>query len=72
MIWLQPFLFNGFTNINTMVTFKSFFYGNFLVNLMEIVWNDPYLLQDKKQFVLKLGVIDALLNSCIWDVSSIV
>jgi len=31
-----------------MVTLKSVFYGSFLVNLMETIWNDPYLLQDKK------------------------
>jgi hypothetical protein len=39
---------------------------------METVWNDPYLKQDKKKFVSKLGMMDALLNSCIWDISSIV
>jgi hypothetical protein len=72
MIWLQPFLFHGFINTNTMVTFKSFFYGSFLVNLMEIVWNDLYLLQDKTFFISKLGMMDALLNSCIWDICFIV
>jgi len=51
MIWLQPFLFFGFIDTNTMVTFKSIFYGGFLVNLMEIIWNDLYLLQDKTFFV---------------------
>jgi PI-3-kinase-related kinase SMG-1 len=39
---------------------------------MEIVWNDLYLLQDKTFFVWKLGMMDALLNSCIWDISFIV
>jgi PI-3-kinase-related kinase SMG-1 len=55
-----------------MVTLKSVFYGSFLVNLMETIWNAPYLLQDRTFFVWKVGVMDALLNSCIWDVSSIV
>ncbi len=40
--------------------------------LLETVWKAPYLLQDKTFFVWKVGMMDALLNSCIWDVSSTV
>ncbi len=72
MIWLQPFILCGFTDTNTIVTLKSVFYGSFLINFMEIIWSVPYLLQDKTFFVWKVGIMDTLLNSCIWDASFIV